>query len=220
MQVRRAATREGISLKIDPGVIQRIVELSGGHPHILQLLGSHVVEHEDEDPDGIIDPQNLLGSLQRICYEDRANVYISTLHNLELHNKLDTLRSLLGLSPEFSAQLLLPGFPTKINRTLAKECVPPEDIQWLIDNNILSIHSDDHYGLLDEFLRIRMIFDQVNKESEQEGWEKQLILGFAGGSYFSRREMFRRREEEGEAFEEILDDFDDEDDAGEPTELE
>jgi hypothetical protein len=32
--------------------------------------------------------------------------------------------------------------------------------------------------------------------------------------------MFRRREEEGEAFEEILDDFDDEDDAGGPTELE
>jgi len=32
--------------------------------------------------------------------------------------------------------------------------------------------------------------------------------------------MFRRREEEGEAFEEISDDFDDEDDAGGPTELE
>lgn len=144
MQVRRAAIREGISLKIDPRVIQRIVELSGGHPHILQLLGSHVVEHEDEDPDGVIDSNNLLGSLRRICYEDRANVYISTLHNLELHNKLDTLRSLLGLSPEFSARLLLPGFPTRIDRTLAKECVPPEDIQWLIDNNILSMHSDDY----------------------------------------------------------------------------
>jgi hypothetical protein len=65
-----------------------------------------------------------------------------------------------------------------------------------------------------------MIFDQVNKESEQEGWEKQLVLGFAGGSYFSRQEMFRRREEEGEAFEELLDGFDDEDDAGEPKELE
>ena len=64
-----------MELSVDPDVIERTVALSGGHPHLLQLLGSHLIEHEDSDPDGVIDAHDLANSLGRICYEDRARVY-------------------------------------------------------------------------------------------------------------------------------------------------
>jgi hypothetical protein len=65
-------TADHLGLAINPEVIDRVIALSGGHPHLLQLLGSHLVEHENDDPDGVIDSRDLLNSLRRICYEDRA----------------------------------------------------------------------------------------------------------------------------------------------------
>jgi len=52
--VASGARVEGTKLEIDPNIIQRIVALSGGHPHLIQLLGSHLVERENQDPDGLI----------------------------------------------------------------------------------------------------------------------------------------------------------------------
>ena len=82
--VRKAAQEEGTNLEIDPSVIDRVVKLSGGHPHLLQLLGSHLIEHENQDPDGILDARDLVNSLRAICYEDRARAYDAIVHVLEL----------------------------------------------------------------------------------------------------------------------------------------
>jgi hypothetical protein len=208
-QVKSAAAHEGIALRIDPDVVEKIISFSGGHPHILQLLGSHLIEHEDEDPDNIIDARDLVGALRRICYEDRSYVYASTIHKLEVHNKLETVNVFLGLSTEFSGALLLPGFPTKINRKLAQECVPLADIQWLIDHSILCAPSGEHYGLVDEFLRIRLILDALDRESDQQAWEKKIISGVVNTSYFSKQERIRRRTEEEGLLGVQLDDIED-----------
>ncbi len=92
------AAEEKVDLRVDPEVISRVVALSGGHPHILQLLGSHLVTHEIEDPDGVIDSRDLVNSLRRICYEDRVRAYDSTIHMLELNGRLESLSDLFQFS--------------------------------------------------------------------------------------------------------------------------
>jgi hypothetical protein len=58
--VVESAEGSDIPLEIATDIVPRVVALSGGHPHIVQLLGSYLVEHEDEDPDGIVDSKDLL----------------------------------------------------------------------------------------------------------------------------------------------------------------
>jgi hypothetical protein len=77
-----------------------MVELSGGHPHILQLLGSHLIQHEQGNPDGVLGLDDLVGALRRICYQDRGPVYASTLHRLENAGKLPSLQKLVGAGPD------------------------------------------------------------------------------------------------------------------------
>ena len=72
------AEESGLTVNVHPGIIKKIASLSGGHPHIIQLLGSNVVESEEDNPDGIIDGNDLMGSLRKICYEDRGTTYQST----------------------------------------------------------------------------------------------------------------------------------------------
>lgn len=122
-------------------------------------MGSHVVEHENSDPDGIIDSRDLVNSLRTICYEDRSHVYESTLHTLELHIHLDTLRDLLAAASR--------TFPTRLDRSKALRVAGPEALNWLANNNILTVRSDNDYGLVDEFLRIRMRFDEAEEEATQ-----------------------------------------------------
>jgi len=153
------AERIPLQLRVDPLVISRIVDLSGGHPHVLQLMGSHVVEHENNDPDGIIDSKDLADSLRTICYEDRSYVYESTLHNLELSGQLDTLRTLLKAAGR--------GFPTRLDRARALRFTDIDALNWLVNNNILTVVADDQYALADEFLRIRMKLDEVEEYADE-----------------------------------------------------
>jgi hypothetical protein len=161
------AEANGISLRVDPTVITSVVALSGGHPHLLQLLGSHLIAHEDADPDGTIDTRDLVTSLRRICYKDRARVYDSTLHELEVHGHLETLQRLLELARR--------GFPTLIHRRTAAEVVTPEAIHWLTEHNVIGIRNEEHYGLIDEFLRIRMLMDSENSEVARAEREQHII---------------------------------------------
>lgn len=161
------ADQEGVQLTIHPSVTPRIVALSGGHPHLVQLLGSHVVEHENDDPDGVIDERDLYNSLRTICYEVRGHVYESTRHMLELEGKLDCLNELLQSAP--------PGFPTRISRVGALDVATETEIQWLVDHNILSHLPDAHYGLVDEFLKMRLFFDQTESAREQQDLEREII---------------------------------------------
>lgn len=143
----------GTRLEIDPTVIHRIIALSGGHPHVLQLMGSHMVESEKDDPDGIIDARDLLLSLRRICYEDRAWVYDAALHRLELHGRLEVFMQLLDLTPN--------SFPTRVDVSVARSNLRDEDIVWLVEHNVVSVPEPGYYGLVDEFLRIRILLDEV-----------------------------------------------------------
>jgi hypothetical protein len=172
--VTEQAEREGLEVQVQPEVIARIAVLSGGHPHILQLLGSHVIEHENEDPDGELDSNDLANSLRRVCYEDRARVYDSTLHMLELEGKLEALDEIIHRSAR--------GFPTRMGRGLATELVGKESIRWLVEHNILSQASDLEYGLIDEFLRVRLLLDSAQaaeslpeRALEERRLEKEIL---------------------------------------------
>jgi len=160
-QVIRDAAKKGLKLKLDPRVIDRIVALSGGHPHILQLLGSHLLEHENEDPDGLLDYRDLFTSLRTICYEDRAHVYSSTVHMLEVYNKLEVLKILLKTAS--------PTMPTRIDRERALWVADYEELKWFIEHNVLIVVSPSEYGLMDEFLRVRILMDEeLGDEDELE----------------------------------------------------
>jgi hypothetical protein len=160
------ANDKGIPLTIDPQLVPRMVALSGGHPHLLQLLGAYLVHHESEDPDGIINSRDLMNSMRRIAYEDRAQIYESTLHRLELEDKLDAFLSLVSIAK--------PGFPTRIARREALQLVDKEVLHWLGDFNILKV-GDNEYGLIDEFLRVRILLDDGESDSEQEALERRLV---------------------------------------------
>jgi hypothetical protein len=159
------AQNKGVPLTIDPHLVPRIVALSGGHPHLLQLLGAYLVQHESEDPDGIIDSRDLIKSMRRIAYEDRAQIYESTLHRLELEDKLDAFLELISIAK--------PGFPTRISRRQALDLIDKEALHWLGDFNILKV-GEGEYGLIDEFLRVRILLDEGGSDSEQEAVERRL----------------------------------------------
>jgi hypothetical protein len=176
--------RKGHKLRVDPLVINRVIAISGGHPHLLQLLGSHLIEHEEEDPDGIIDSRDLYTSLARICYEDRASVYGSMLHNLELYNKVEGLHTLLGLTSASPLGIVNRGFPTRIDRQSAQSVMGASDLSWFVSNNILRPTGPDTYGLVDEFLRVRTLLDQAESEHERELLEQKLINGKVRIDYY------------------------------------
>jgi hypothetical protein len=165
--VAQDAEDQGLNLRIDPDVIKRVVALSGGHPHILQLLGSHLVEHEIEDPDGVINSHDLYNSLHRVCYEDRARVYNSTIHHLEINGKLEYLALLLSQVPT--------GFPTRIDRKIALSYIDKDSIDWLVKNNILSTQISGYYSLVDEFLRVRLLLEESESATSGLEIETQII---------------------------------------------
>jgi hypothetical protein len=164
-EVTEQAEIDKLDIYIDPEVENRIVRLSGGHPHIIQLLGSHVIEHENQNPDGVIDLNDLINSLRTICYEDRSYAYESTIHFIEINNQYDALRQLIALASS--------SFPTIINRHEAIEVIDATELDWFVNHNILNPLSANDYGLMDEFLRVRMIMDE--ETHRQNIVEKKLI---------------------------------------------
>jgi hypothetical protein len=166
-KVAEKAEQEKLVINIDPEVISRVVRLSGGHPHILQLLGSHLVIHESEDPDGIIDSRDLINSLRRICFEDRAGVYDSILHMLDLNGRLEDLQSLLDIANK--------GFPTRIPKRQALEEVGDAAVTWLVDHEVLSPPDGTYYGLTDEFLRIRFMLIEDDSLDGQSKIERSIL---------------------------------------------
>lgn len=158
----------GEKLAVHPDVITRIANLSGGHPHLLQLLGSHVVEHEVQDPDGIIDERDLKGSLISICYDERGWVYNSILQFMEEEAKLDAFYELLGSMRR--------GFPTTIPRGAAYQLLNREEMDWFLRNNIIT-ERGDHYALVDEFLKVRCYLDSDRAEAydNQYDLEKSIL---------------------------------------------
>jgi hypothetical protein len=156
-EVEKDAKDSGLELRIDPIVIERILKLSGGHPHLIQLLGSHVIEHEHFDPDGIIDSRDLMDSLRSVCYESRGPVYDTMIHRMQEEGKFGVFQTCIELAGGC--------FPGIISRTSAlnERALELDDIEWLIDSNILSIQDNETYRIVDEFLRIRVVLDTENQ---------------------------------------------------------
>lgn len=163
------ARREGIALNLDPSIIPRIVSLSGGHPHLLQLLGSYLIENENDNPDGMVDAQDLVTSLRRICYEDRSQIYDATLHKLDIERKLSAFQKLMLVAPA--------EFPTRIPQSDAMKAVDSDTLHWFFENNLFSVEEDGCYRLSDEFLRIRLMMDGAVEEERGSQIEQSLLYG-------------------------------------------
>jgi hypothetical protein len=167
-KVAAYANENDLQLETDDEVVDRIVSLSGGHPHLVQLLGSHLIKHENQNPDGQLTKADLYNSLRTICYEDRARVYDSTVHFLDLESKLEPFKQILDLA---SAKC-----PTRIQRARAQEIAGTEILDWLVSRNILRVLSPDEYGLIDEFLRIRLFFDELAEEEAEAVHREKLLV--------------------------------------------
>lgn len=168
------AYAKGIALQIGPETRARILQLSGWHPHLIQLLGSHMVERECEDPDEVLDSHDLVGSLRAICYEARAGVYDRLIHLLEIEERLNPFLNLLHVAE--------PGLPTFIERQKAQGCASNEDLEWLRSHNFI-IASDSRYQLMDEFLRIRLMLDQDEREDDR--LERLLLVQYSDDMFGS-----------------------------------
>ena len=72
------------------------------------------------------------------------------------------------------------SFPTRIDRQTAINFADKESIEWLVEHNFLSVVSNDEYGLMDEFLRVRMTMDE-QEEGDEHNIENQMIKkGYPG----------------------------------------
>jgi hypothetical protein len=183
------ATRRGVPLSLDPDVVDRIAALSGGHPHIIQLLGSHIVQHEIAQPDGILSLTDLVGVLQRVCYDDRRATYAATLHMMETAEQLANFSTLLsyGLAEE--------GFPTRIYRERAVEAIGVAALQWFVEHDILVARSSEEYGLVDEFLRVRVALDAERTELRADV-EAELVRQGRLLSWDEIQEIYQRGDED------------------------
>jgi len=176
------AVSKGLELEIDEETVERVVQLSGGHPHVLQLLGSHLIEHEVENPDGIINARDLVSTLRAICYQDRGLIYESLIHTLEIDGLLDPLKQLFTIAS--------PKLPITIDRERAEDVIEPETLKQLVMSDILSVSSANEYRITDEFLHIRIVMDKEQSaadtiedrliksgslEDESEDWPSDII---------------------------------------------
>ena len=66
--------------------------------------------------------------------------------------------------------------------------VSSEVLGRLVSQNVLLLSSPDEYGLVDEFLRVRMFLDEVQQEEEAAAREHLLIEDMR---FYSAREDFR-----------------------------
>jgi len=153
-------------LEIDPDIIERVLSLANGHPHLIQLLGSCLIEHENSNNDGIINAYDLVNALKEICYENRAVIYNDLMNNLKLQGYYDALIKFISISRY--------TFPTSVNKNLALKKFEPEELLWLLKNNIITDYSKDNYELVDEFLRVRIILDEDASEANSLN-----IIGYA-----------------------------------------
>jgi AAA+ ATPase superfamily predicted ATPase len=164
-QVIESVESNNETLKIDPDVIDKIAAISGGHPHLIQLLGSHVIEHEYEDPDGCIDINDLVGSLRKICYESRGRDYDLMIDLMKSESKFSEYCSFIELAGG--------AFPSIVERKDIISTIETESLNWLVERNILSINGDETYSVVDEFLRIRVLMEL--NEDHAESIESEIL---------------------------------------------
>ena len=169
------ARQRDLEIEVNPDIIGIVVALSGGHPHVLQLLGSHIVDHENQSDDGTIDKNDTVEALRTVCYEDRGYVYERLLHSLKMSGYLDDLKKIFSMADR--------SFPTRVPRDQT-DGMSQKALQWLTDNNILLVVNDYEYGLVDEFLRIRLLLDSAGENPRDMS---NRILSFTALEYYPTR---------------------------------
>src|SRR5262249_11410306 len=136
--------KTGLNVHIHPKVPEGIVRLSGGHPHVIQLLGSYLIQHENMNPDDVIDAKDLAGAIRRICYDDRGDIYTKIIESLET---VDLLRPLMSMLASAKSK-----HPTLIIRKDAREVVGDDVLTEFIKRDIFVRVGPDKLRLVDEFL--------------------------------------------------------------------
>ena len=169
------ARQRDLEIEVNPDISGIVVALSGGHPHVLQLLGSHIIDHENQSDDGIIDKNDTVEALRTVCYEDRGYIYDRLLHSLRMIGYFDVLKKILSMADR--------SFPTRVPRDQT-DGLDRKAIQWLTDNNILLVVNDYEYGLVDEFLRIRLLLDSAGENPRDMS---NRILSFTALEYYPTR---------------------------------
>jgi hypothetical protein len=106
---------------------------------------------------------------------------------LHLENRLDPLLKLFAIGAR--------QFPTRINRYAAAETIGADALRWFVDHDILSIADTDHYGLADEFLRVRIILDAEQSRDERLRVESAIVRTVTFGE-FAEAELEREEEDE------------------------
>lgn len=152
--------RSGLDVRIDPRVLKTIVRLSGGHPHLIQLLGSHLIQHENDNPDDLIDVKDLGGAVHRICYKDRGDIYTKIIESLETVDMLRPFTTLLTLAGS--------KHPTVINRKQALEVVGEDMLKEFVQRDIFVRGRRGELRLVDEFLRLRLSLDLDDDQRPQQ----------------------------------------------------
>ena len=96
------------------------------------------------------------------------------MHELDLSGLLEPFKAMLGLTEISPRGVVLHGFPTLIDRQLARGCATDTQIQSLVERNILWAGSQEAYSLIDEFLRVRLLLDALD---EADDLEERLLVG-------------------------------------------
>jgi hypothetical protein len=96
---------------------------------------------------------------------------------LELYGKMDALLEVLEAGAD--------GFPTRIEQSKAVDAVGYEAVQWLVENNILVLRDGSVYGLVDEFFRMRILLDQLDRPEDYQRVELAVLSQFAARSSFA-----------------------------------
>lgn len=153
------------SLYVDPEIIDTIYKISGGHPHLVQLLGSHVIEHEVRSPDGIIDKKDLVDCLRTICYGSRSQDYDLQIAQMKNESKYSYFLTLIELAGGH--------FPSNIALSDASKTIESDILNWFCSYNLIRLIDENTYSFVDEFLRIRVILD--NNSQSDARFEEELI---------------------------------------------
>jgi hypothetical protein len=117
----------------------------------------------------MIDAQDLTTAITRICYEDRAQVYDSLLHKLEVQGQMESFRQIVSVAQW--------KFPTRISKADALRVTDANSLHWMFEHNVLRVEADGCYSLVDEFLRIRLLMDGTEEGERISQIEQRLLEG-------------------------------------------
>ncbi|MEZ5945199.1 MAG: hypothetical protein R3C18_27815 [Planctomycetaceae bacterium] len=173
------------------GLSNVIYRLSGGHPFLVQLLGSYLVRHENAVPDGLLDVTDLVGALREICMRTRRPEYNSMIEALDMNQMLEAYQRMVESLSTKSPSTILP--------TDLIHIAGIDGVKWFLDNGYI-FEERGLYRLTDELLRVALLLEDGGEAALSA--REQTIL-------FSQRRQGERYGHAENDFDD--DDFDDDD---------